>query len=220
VATLHALEKRLREADPFDALGVARDASTAQIKAAYFLLAKTYHPDASLPGEPEQAKKLRGDIFARLGEAWGILGDEKSRSEYLRQLESGGGVEVDVSAILKAEEIFQNARLLVRARRYPEARAALEEATALHGEEAEFSIWKSWVEFLLSEDRPRQRAASTATIEAALRKVPRCTAGYLFLGQMAKLTGDLASAERQLKRGLEVDPDNLDLTRELKYLRK
>jgi hypothetical protein len=37
---------------------------------------------------------------------------------------------------------------------------------------------------------------------------------------MAKIAGDLNLAERQLKRGLDVAPDHVDLRRELKYLRK
>ena len=53
-----------------------------------------------------------------------------------------------------------------------------------------------------------------------MKRNPRCTQGYLFLGQMAKITGDLALAEKQLKRGLAVAPDHTDLVRELKYLRK
>ena len=44
--------------------------------------------------------------------------------------------------------------------------------------------------------------------------------GYLFLGQMAKLTGDTSLAEKHWKRGLQVDPQDPDLLRELKYLRK
>ena len=52
------------------------------------------------------------------------------------------------------------------------------------------------------------------------KKSPRCVAGYLFLGQMAKIVGDLALAEKQLKRGLGIAPDHVDLQRELKYLRK
>ena len=48
----------------------------------------------------------------------------------------------------------------------------------------------------------------------------RCALGYLFLGQMAKLTGDLALAERHLRRGLAVAPEHVDLVRELRYLRK
>jgi hypothetical protein len=37
---------------------------------------------------------------------------------------------------------------------------------------------------------------------------------------MAKLAGDLAAAEKHLKRGLAVAPEHLELQRELKYLRK
>mgnify|MGYP003343586851 CR=1 FL=1 len=55
---------------------------------------------------------------------------------------------------------------------------------------------------------------------AALKKVPRCMPAYLFLGQMAKIAGDLALAERHLKRGLQIFPDDPDLLRELRYLRK
>ena len=62
--------------------------------------------------------------------------------------------------------------------------------------------------------------AAAGLIEAGLKKNPRCSQGYLFLGQMAKLLGDLPLAEKQLKRGLGVAPDHTDMQRELKYLRK
>jgi cytochrome c-type biogenesis protein CcmH/NrfG len=53
-----------------------------------------------------------------------------------------------------------------------------------------------------------------------LKKNPRCAQGYLFLGQMAKIAGDLSLAEKHLKRGLGIAPDHADMQRELKYLRK
>jgi hypothetical protein len=37
---------------------------------------------------------------------------------------------------------------------------------------------------------------------------------------MAKLVGDVAGAEKQLRRGLAVAPEHAELQRELKYLRK
>jgi lipopolysaccharide biosynthesis regulator YciM len=90
----------------------------------------------------------------------------------------------------------------------------------LNPDEAEFAMWKAWCEFLLAPEKRKQLGASTAAIEAALSRNRRCAQGYLFLGQMAKLTGDLALAERQLRRGLGVAPDHQELQRELKYLRK
>jgi hypothetical protein len=219
-AALEAFYARVRAADHFEALGVKREATTSQIKIAYFQLAKSYHPDAGPPGEPEEIKKLRADVFARLGEAWGILGEEAKRAEYLRVLASGGAADVDVSAIFKAEELFQKATVFVRTRQYEKALGALDEATTLNAEEPEFDIWKAWVEFLLAQDRKRQRTASAAVIEAALKKVPRCMPGYLFLGQMAKLAGEIDLAEKHLKRGLALDPQHAEIVRELKYLRR
>ncbi|OFX26179.1 MAG: hypothetical protein A2V77_11185 [Anaeromyxobacter sp. RBG_16_69_14] len=219
-AALEAFHARVRAADHFEALGVKREATTSQIKIAYFQLAKSYHPDAGPPGELEEIKKLRADIFARLGEAWGILGEDAKRAEYLRVLASGGAADVDVSAIFRAEELFQKATVFVKTRQYERALETLDEAAKLNGEEPEFGIWKAWVEFLLAQDRKRQRTASATVIEAALKKVPRCMPGYLFLGQMAKLAGEVDLAEKHLRRGLALDPQHAEIVRELKYLRR
>jgi tetratricopeptide (TPR) repeat protein len=219
-ATLQAFYERVRTADHFDALGVKREATTAQIKLAYFALAKTYHPDAGPPGEPAAVKKLRADAFARLGEAWAVLGDDARRAAYVQEMASGGPANVDVSAIFKAEELFQKATVLVRSRQYDKALDALTQAIQLNAEEPEFGVWAAWVRFLLAQDRRVQHGESTAVMEAALKKVPRCIPAYLFLAQMAKIVGELDVAERHLKRGLALEPDQAELVRELKYLRK
>ena len=208
------------KADHFEALGVRRDATGAQIKAAYFQLARTYHPDTGPNGEPPELKKLRADIFGRLGAAWGALSDDARRAEYLLQLSTGGVADVDVSAIFKAEELFQRATVLVRTRQYDKALEALDGALQLHPEEAEFGVWKAWVDFLVAPDKKQQHATSAAAMEAALKKVPRCMAAYLFLGQMAKIVGELALAAKHWKRGLALEPEHAEISRELKYLRK
>jgi len=107
----------------------------------------------------------------------------------------------------------------VRSRQYPAALQTLNEAIKLN-DEPEFSVWKAFVEFLLAPDGKRQHPASAAAIESALKKVPRCMSGYLFLGQMAKVVGQLDLAEKHLKRGLALESEHVELTRELKYLRK
>jgi tetratricopeptide (TPR) repeat protein len=219
-AALEALVKKVAAADHFEVLGVDRKAGGAQIKIAYFQLAKTYHPDAVPADAPADVRKLCADVFAKVSEAWSVLGEDASRAEYLEALKSGGTQSVDVMNIFQAEKVFEEGTLLAKARRYDEAIKRFDEAIELNTDEAEFFIWRSWCEFLLTSDKKAKLGPSAAAIEAALKKNPRCTQGYLFLGQMAKVTGDLALAERHLKRGLAVAPEHPDLVRELKYLHK
>src|SRR5688500_14189821 len=64
--------------DPYEVLGVARNASAKEIKAAYRKLAKQHHPDQN----PEDSKAK--DRFAQANQAYEILGDEKSRAAFDR----------------------------------------------------------------------------------------------------------------------------------------
>jgi tetratricopeptide (TPR) repeat protein len=165
-------------------------------------------------------KKRCADIFGRLSEAWGVVGDEALRAKYVDELASGGAASVDIANIFQAENTFQVGVALVKGRSYEDALHKFEEASKLNPDEAEFGVWKAWCEFLVAGDRKSHHAASAAAIDACLKKNPRCAPGYLFLGQMAKLVGDLGGAEKHLRRGLAVAPENADLVRELKYLRK
>lgn len=197
-----------------------RDAPAAQIKIAYFQLAKVYHPDAIPPSAPAEVRRLAADAFGRVSEAWGVLGDDVQRGQYLAELQTGGAANVDVMNILQAENLFQAGAVLVKGRKYDEAITRFEQAMKLNPDEAEFAMWKAWCEYLLADDRKRQLGASAAAIEAGLKQNPRCAQGHLFLGQMAKLAGDLGNAEKHLRRGLAVAPEHAELQRELKYLRK
>lgn len=222
LAGLKEMASKLKEADHFQVLGVKREATASQIKMAYFQLAKIYHPDTGTPTDSPEVRKLRADIFSKIGEAWGVLGDEQKRTEYLEQLTSGGVGEVDASSIFEAEKLFEMAAVLVKTRQYPEAAKKLDEAIKLYPDEPEFGIWKAWVAFLMAPEDKRsgQQRGSANIIEEALRRNPRCMPGYLFLGQMAKLVGDHAGAEKHFKRGLVQDANHPELQRELKYLRK
>jgi DnaJ-class molecular chaperone len=63
-------------ADPYDILGVPRDASHGDIRKAYRRLAKKHHPDLN-PGNEEAEARFK-DISA----AYAILGDEEKRARF------------------------------------------------------------------------------------------------------------------------------------------
>jgi curved DNA-binding protein len=60
----------------YELLGVARDATSEEIKKAYRKLARQYHPDLN-PGDKEAEEK-----FKDIGEAYEILSDADKRSQY------------------------------------------------------------------------------------------------------------------------------------------
>jgi molecular chaperone DnaJ len=64
------------EKDYYKVLGVAKDASAAEIKKAYRKLAREYHPDANKNNPAAEAR------FKDISEAYGVLSDEKRRKEY------------------------------------------------------------------------------------------------------------------------------------------
>jgi len=64
--------------DYYDILGVDRKASQEDIKKAYRKLARKYHPDLNAGDKAAEQK------FKEINDAYGVLGDEKKRSEYDR----------------------------------------------------------------------------------------------------------------------------------------
>src|SRR4051812_20594349 len=64
--------------DPYEVLGVSKNASAKDIKSAYRKLAKKHHPDQN-PDDPK-AK----DRFAAVNQAYEIVGDEKNRAAFDR----------------------------------------------------------------------------------------------------------------------------------------
>ncbi len=64
--------------DPYEILGVARDASQEQIKQAYRRLAKEYHPDRN------RGDKSAEQRFKEVQAAYEVLGDPQRRAQYDR----------------------------------------------------------------------------------------------------------------------------------------
>src|SRR6202161_1030606 len=77
----------MADADPYDLLGVARDASQQDIRKAYRRLAKKLHPDLN-PGDKDAQRK-----FQQLSAAYDIVGDEKKRARFDRGEIDASGAE-------------------------------------------------------------------------------------------------------------------------------
>lgn len=217
LAKLRALMAELKSRNHFEVLGVPPEALGAQVKLAYFGLAKLYHPDTVLAGSPPELGPLKAEVFATIGEAYRVLGDDKARAAYLEELEAGGKQEqVDAAAIFAAEEVFQKGCILVKARKYGEGLQMLEEAVRLNDKEGEFWAWRGWAGFLAAKDKAVARAAALQDIDLGIKLNPKCAQAYYFGGQILKLTGDPAGALKWFKKVLQVEPKHIDAQREVR----
>ena len=90
----------------YDALGVKKDSSKAQLKKAYYKLAKKYHPDKA----PSDKKDEFTQKFQSIGEAYEVLSDDEKRKMYdqfgKEALKDSGGPTMNTHDIFS--EIFSN----------------------------------------------------------------------------------------------------------------
>src|ERR1700704_1878077 len=71
--------------DPYDVLGVQKNATPAAVKSAFRRLAKKLHPDAN------KADKTAATKFAELNAAYEIVGDKDKRKAFDRgEIDAGG----------------------------------------------------------------------------------------------------------------------------------
>ena len=92
--------------DYYEVLGVTKNASDEEIKKAYRVLAKKYHPDLN-PGNKEAEEK-----FKEASEAYAILSDADKRRKYDQfgnaAFENGGGAGASGFGFSDMGDIFSN----------------------------------------------------------------------------------------------------------------
>jgi hypothetical protein len=69
----------------YDTLGVPETATTVEIRASYICLARVNHPDFHATDDP-QSRELAESRMREINAAWAVLGHEKRRRDYDRQL--------------------------------------------------------------------------------------------------------------------------------------
>lgn len=70
----------------FEVLGLERAVGEAEVKEAYFRLAKRFHPDAHHDASLADLRDKLEAVFMRLGEAYDVLRDPRKRADYEERL--------------------------------------------------------------------------------------------------------------------------------------
>lgn len=220
IKRLTDLHATMTKQNYFELLAVTKDSPPNAVKVAYFKLAKDHHPDTVPPGAPEALHKLKADIFARIGEAHRTLSDEALKKNYLEELESGGaGEKIDVSKLLQAEEFFQKGKILIQARKYPEALKMLDDCIALTPDDAEVYTWRGYARFFTFPDKKAGLVEAMKDVTNCLKRNPNVVAAHFHQGMMNKILGDMAAAKKHFQATVKLDPKHIDAQRELRMMK-
>jgi tetratricopeptide (TPR) repeat protein len=195
----------------FQVLGVERDATEAQVREAYFRLAKRFHPDVHHDEALSDLRDELEEIFTRLGEAYEVLCSPRIRASYERELAReegtdtprGGPADPRRDAEEAAEAIRRGGESLAR-ERYWEAIRLFESAIP----RVEGTI-KQEARVLLARAYAKNAGwvkQGEELLLAVLREQPDHVDALLQLGRIYKGQGLNGRAFRTLRRVLDLQP--------------
>lgn len=207
-------------ANAFDLLGLATTADRAQIRAAWHVLSRRFHPD-SLPHQGLGHLRDRSQsVFAALSEAYQRLSDDAQR-EQIAALLRGGPVAPRASAgpsaqaVLESEVVVREGDKLLRAGNFDRAIERYRKAAALNPDELEIRAAIAWCEYQLAADKATVRDATRAALFEVLARQPRCVRAHYDLGLLSLGSGDDDQALLHFNHVLEMEPDNIDAKRQI-----
>ena len=218
---LTAFKAEIREraahgaADYYELLGVAPDAIASVIQAAFFQLAKKWHPDRLGP-DLADVRDLATKVFARMSEAHQILADPSRRKEYDELRKDGGGSaeeQEQVQRVVRAATAFQKAEVLMKRNNHVAALEEARKALELDPTQADYIALLAWVE---STQLNANVEELLARIEKAQRMEPNNTRIRWYRGSLLKRLGKNGKAIGDFRFIVENDSRHVDAQREIR----
>ena len=213
----------------FEVLGVQPGCSDAEVKRAYSTLVKRYHPDAHRDPRIEDLHDILEAIVIRVGEAWEVLGDAKSRASYearfgvpLRPREATpapprppvAAPPPEPELYVTPEETLLKAQILLTQARYWDVIQVLEAALP----QMEPSRHQNRGRILLARayaKNPNWVRRAEETLQNLVREDPVNVDAHYELGLLYKAGGLAARAQTMFRRVLELRPDHREAAAEL-----
>ncbi|MEE8218394.1 MAG: DUF4388 domain-containing protein [Vicinamibacteria bacterium] len=209
----------------FEVLGLARTATEADVKEAYFSLAKRFHPDVHHGSNLGDLRDKLEAVFIRLGEAYEVLRHTDKRRDYEGWLgrpkpqasEGAGPAEPDPEAeARRAEAAVSHAAGLFEKKQYwdaiQEVEPLVERLTGTNRLQAQLILARCYLQ------NPKWVKSAKGTLETAIRENPKATAAYSLLANLYRQQGLKARASSMYRKVLDLKPDDKEAAEALAEL--
>jgi len=208
VAEINRLYENWHDLTHYEVLGIARDASAAAIKGAYYRRSRRFHPDRHFAAADESVKEKLTMLFHLVNEAYRVLSDPAYRSEYDRELKgkepAGGADHEEATPQERAAAAFQQGVASFKAGKFAETVEAFRTATRLDGGEAKY-----WSNLALALSKlPDQDKEAEEALLTAMGLEPFKADHFVNLGMLYLKLGKRTRAKTQFEAALTWDPEN------------
>ena len=217
--------KRGDKEDLFAVLEVGQDESAAAVKAAYFALAKSFHPDQLSASCTAETRRQAEVLFGRVHLAYAVLSNPQKRADYVKSLATGaagGRKEPDPN---DAKVLFQKALVFVKKKDITNALNCLRTAMDLDPKNADYKACRLWVQSGIDErtekpDKDIQRHALQLKndLQQIVKDSPLSFFGWKFLAEIHKRLNGGEEQEQCLAKAHRIRPEDVEVNRELRLL--
>ena len=214
----------------FEVLGLEPGCTDADVRRAHVAYVKRYHPDMQRDARLEDLHDVLEAIFIRVGEAWEVLGNGKSRAAYEARLgvkprvitnpaaapqagvtEPPAATELDAeleySSKLSSEDLLVHAKRLIRGERYWEAIRLLEAALPRLQPRRQEHRGRILLARAYAQN-PNWKRKAEETLQDVVREDPANADAHYELGVLYKARGATARAHAMFKKVVELKPDH------------
>lgn len=194
----------------YQILDVSSDCSQAEVKKAYFKLARKYHPDL-FSGEiqPDMKDKIE-EVFSYITKAYETLGDEERRKDYDSKMDVLPQ-EGRRNIAQEAETKFRKGKTLYDEGKYEDALTLLGEAVRIMNDKGSYYLLLALTESKI----PSLHKKAEKDFIRAVTLEPWNPEAYIGLGLLYKKAGLKVKANKHFEKALSLDPDHEVALREL-----
>jgi|GEM_PF-4333350 len=217
---IREFNKKALSKNPLEILGVAREASQAEIRKAYVTLTRRYHPDNVQQGFPDEVIREFEKASSAVNEAYSVLKDPEKQAAFLKLLDDPiikgdiNRAEMRKRASMDSEQGF----VYFHRQNYPMAIKHLKRALMIFPYEVMNLARLGWAVFNNKEGEGDRTAEAVELINRGLSIQPDNDQANYFMAKILIAQKRDREAESYLEKAERANPNNYEARRDLKML--
>ncbi|MEO8703503.1 MAG: DnaJ domain-containing protein [Kofleriaceae bacterium] len=205
-------------ADHYALLGVDRDASPEDLRAAYVGLAGNLHRDKLPALDPDTAANAQR-LWAAINVAYGTLSDPARRAHYTHALSAQPQRAPTVEdPITLADRAFHRGLVALKREELDLAIEELAQATELAPRDFDYPAMLAWARFCRASDKQAIAPAVRRALERAVQRSPKPMMAHFYLGRVERILGRVREALYHFHEVLAEEPGHVDAATEVRLL--